>query len=92
MVPLLWNLRKTGLQTQAPCGADLEAWAKRGVLLLNASLVYATAPLEVALQRSLRSFSRAVLAHCTSLTDQPAFLIFGSKAWDLAKPILNPRV
>lgn len=89
LVPLLWNLRRSGLQTEAPCGADLEIWAKRGVLLLNASLAYASGSIEASLQVSLRDFSRAVLAHCVSLADQPAFLILGGKAWDIAKPILG---
>ncbi|WP_341850258.1 uracil-DNA glycosylase family protein [Microbacterium sp. CFBP9034] len=89
LAPLLWNLRRSGLQTVAPCGADLEMWARRGVLLLNASLVYADVPIDLSLQNSLREFSRAVLAHCAALAARPAFLVLGGVAWKVAKPVLG---
>jgi len=89
LTPLLWNLRKSGLQTEAPCGADLQAWAKRGVLLLNATLVYSDTPIDHASRGVFRGFMRAVLAHCVSLPEPPAFLILGSDAWATARPILG---
>lgn len=89
LVPLLWNLRRSGLQTEAPCDADLEVWARRGVLLLNASLVYADTPIDLPLRNSLRDFCRAVLAHCAALAARPAFLVLGGDAWKVAKPILG---
>ena len=89
LAPLLWNLRRSGLQTEAPCGADLEVWARRGVLLLNASLVYADTPIDLSLRNSLRDFCRAVLAHCAALAERPAFLVLGGDAWKVAKPMLG---
>lgn len=89
LTPLLWNLRKSGLQTEAPCGADLQAWADRGVLLLNAALVYSDSSIDHALRGVFCDFTRAVLAHCVSLAEPPAFLILGSDAWATACPILG---
>lgn len=89
LAPLLWNLRQSGLQKEAPCGADLAKWASRGVLLLNTSLVYASTPFESYLRDSLRDFSRAVLAHCAALAERPAFLILGGAAWKTAKSTLR---
>lgn len=89
LVPLLWELRRSGLQTNAPCGADLGAWARRGVLLLNAWLVYASDGLPAGLRGVSRDFTRAVLASCIALTEPPAFLVLGDRAWGVAKPVLK---
>lgn len=89
LTPLLWNLWESGLQTEPPCGADLEIWARRGVLLLNASPIFANISINRTLRTQLRSFTQAVLAHCAALTDRTAFLILGSDAWDVANPILS---
>ena len=89
LAPLLWNLRQSGLQTQVPCGADLECWAKEGILLMNESLVYVDGPVDEAFRVLLRVFTRAVLAHCVALAEKPAFIVLGARAWKTAEPLLG---
>lgn len=84
--------RDTGRATACANG-DLSAWARQGVLLLNAALT-----LRIHQSRShLRpegwlAFTRALLAHLCANADQPlVFMLWGRYAQELVQPLLPPQ-
>lgn len=83
------ELARTTPGWDKPAHGTLEAWAKQGVLLLNAVLtVDAGAPLSHA-GLGWEAFTAAVLRHAQAKAPFVVFLLWGGKAAAIADPVID---